>query len=124
MQEKDFNTIFSNNLLHFLQINNMTQAELAERLNVSTATTSNWCKGVKLPRMDKIDKMCKIFGCLRSDLMEDKPLNFKNEISFLLTPLEKKIIIEYRQADDISKAMVQRALNINEVDHQKKEGTA
>lgn len=50
----------------------MTQAELAERMNVSTATTSNWCNGVKLPRMDKIDKMCKLFGCLRSDLLEDK----------------------------------------------------
>ena len=74
MSEKDFNIIFSNNLLHFLQINNMTQAELADRLDVSTATTSNWCKGIKIPRMDKVDKMCKIFGCLRSDLMEEKGL--------------------------------------------------
>lgn len=72
MNEKDFNIIFSTNLLHFLKTNNMTQAELAERLEVSTATTSNWCNGIKLPRMDKIDKMCKIFNCLRSDLIEDK----------------------------------------------------
>lgn len=72
MIEKDFNSVFSKNLTHFLQINGMTQAELAERLNVSTATTSNWCNGVKLPRMDKIDRMCQIFACLRSDLMEDK----------------------------------------------------
>lgn len=70
--EKDFNSVFSRNLVRFLQINSMTQAELAERLNVSTATTSNWCNGVKSPRMDKVDKMCKIFGCMRSDLMEDK----------------------------------------------------
>lgn len=72
MGEKDFNTIFSKNLIRFLQINGMTQAELAERLGVSTATTSNWCNGIKAPRMDKVDKMCKIFGCLRSDLIEDK----------------------------------------------------
>lgn len=72
MSEKEFNAIFSKNLCHFLKINNMTQAELAERLQVSTATTSNWCKGIKTPRMDKVDKMCKLFGCLRSDLMEDK----------------------------------------------------
>ncbi len=72
MEEKDFNTIFSKNLIHFLQINNMTQAELAERLGVSTATTSNWCNGIKLPRMDKVDRMTKIFNCLRSDLLEDK----------------------------------------------------
>lgn len=72
MEEKDFNTIFSKNLIHFLQINNMTQAELADRLGVSTATTSNWCNGIKLPRMDKVDRMTKIFNCLRSDLLEDK----------------------------------------------------
>lgn len=72
MHETTFSTLFSKNLNHLLKLNNMTQAELAERMNVSTATTSNWCNGVKLPRMDKIDKMCKLFGCLRSDLLEDK----------------------------------------------------
>ena len=72
MNERNFNTVFSTNLLHFLKLNNMTQAELAERLNVSTATTSNWCNGIKIPRMDKIDRMCKMFNCLRSDLIEDK----------------------------------------------------
>lgn len=72
MSERNFNDVFSSNLMHFLRINNMTQSELAERLNVSTATTSNWCNGIKCPRMDKVDRMCQIFGCLRSDLMEDK----------------------------------------------------
>lgn len=55
-----------------LKKHNMTQAELAERMDVSTATASNWCKGIKLPRMDKVDRMCAIFDCPRSDLMEDK----------------------------------------------------
>ena len=41
-------------------------------MNVSSATTSNWCKGIKLPRMDKIDKICSIFGINRSDLMDEK----------------------------------------------------
>lgn len=72
MREADFNTLFARNLNHLLEMHNMTQAELAGRIGVSTATTSNWCKGIKLPRMDKVDKMCAIFACLRSDLMEDK----------------------------------------------------
>lgn len=72
MREADFNALFAKNLNHLLKMHNMTQAELAERIGVSTATTSNWCKGIKLPRMDKVDKMCAIFDCLRSDLMEDK----------------------------------------------------
>lgn len=72
MNEKDFNIIFSQNITHFLRLNDMTQNELADKMQVSTATVSNWCNGIKLPRMDKVDKMCSIFGCLRSDLMEDK----------------------------------------------------
>lgn len=72
MEESDFKPLFAKNLNRLLALHNMTQAELAERMHVSTATTSNWCKGIKLPRMDKVDKMCSIFGCLRSDLLEDK----------------------------------------------------
>ena len=72
MEESDFKPLFAKNLNRLLSLHNMTQAELAERMHVSTATTSNWCKGIKLPRMDKVDKMCSIFGCLRSDLLEDK----------------------------------------------------
>lgn len=88
MLEKDFNSIFSNNLLHFLRINNMTQTELAERLNVSTATTSNWCNGIKQPRMDKVDKMCKLFDCSRSDLIEDKgSLRGKKETTGIIIPV-------------------------------------
>lgn len=88
MQEQEFNIIFSTNLNHFLSLNKMTQSELAERLDVSTATTSNWCKGIKLPRMDKVDKMCKIFGCLRSDLMEDKGfLRGKKEAKGIIIPV-------------------------------------
>lgn len=40
-----------------LDQNEMTQKELADKLGVSTATVSNWCTGVKTPRMGKIDMM-------------------------------------------------------------------
>ena len=33
--------------------------------------------------------------------------------SFSLTPLERQIILEYRRADEIAKAMVLRALSID-----------
>lgn len=56
----------------FLKKNDLTQLDFAKKMNVSTATVSNWCKGIKSPRMDKVDLMCKIFNCSRSDLVEDK----------------------------------------------------
>lgn len=70
--EKDTNAQLSKNLKYFLERNNITQAEFASKMGVSTATTNYWVKGIKAPRMDKIDKMCKIFNCSRSDLLEDK----------------------------------------------------
>lgn len=70
--ERAINAQFSKNLRFFLEKNNLTQLDFSKKMNVSTATVSNWCKGVKSPRMDKVDLMCKIFHCSRSDLMEDK----------------------------------------------------
>lgn len=71
MPERKINQVFSERLRYFLSINGMTQADLANRLGVSAATVSDWAKGKKMPRMKKIDAMCDIFRCKRSDLVED-----------------------------------------------------
>lgn len=72
MSEKEFNAIFSTRLKYYIDKYDMTQSELAKRLGVSTQSVTNWCKGAKSPRMDKVDSMCQIFNCKRSDLMEEK----------------------------------------------------
>lgn len=71
--ENEINKIFARRLKHYLNIYDMSQKDLAERLNVSATTVSNWVLGTKAPRMGKVDAMCKIFHCKRSDLIEDKP---------------------------------------------------
>ena len=75
MSETDFHKLFSKRLNYYLTKYEMTQLELSKRLNVGTTSVSNWCRGLKTPRMDKIDAMCKIFNCKRSDFMEDKDDN-------------------------------------------------
>ena len=69
--EKKLNQIIADNISNLLRIHNRTQLELAEELEVSQATVSNWCNGVKVPRMDKIDKICAFFGVSRSDIMSE-----------------------------------------------------
>jgi repressor LexA len=71
MSERKFNEIFSERLRYYLNKYNMTQLELSKRLGVGTTSVYNWCNGIKTPRMDKVDAMCKIFNCKRSDLIED-----------------------------------------------------
>lgn len=72
MSEQEFNMLFASNLNRFLRESGHTQADLAKYIGVSTASVSNWCNGIKLPRMDKVDKICSYFGITRTDLMRDK----------------------------------------------------
>lgn len=72
MSEQEFNAIFSKRLRYYLNKNQMTQIELSKRLGVGTTSVYNWCNGIKAPRMDKVDSMCEIFGCKRSDLISEK----------------------------------------------------
>lgn len=71
MSEQEINEIIAQNLTKFLNRSGKSQIDLAEYMEVSQATVSNWCKGLKLPRMDKIDKICSFFNVSRSDLMND-----------------------------------------------------
>ena len=72
MPEKEFNAVFSKRLRYYLSKYNITQVELAKRLGVGTTSVYNWCNGIKTPRMDKVDAMCNLFHCKRSDLIEEK----------------------------------------------------
>lgn len=72
MSEQEFNAVFSKRLRYFLNKYGMTQVELAKHLGVGTTSVYNWCNGIKAPRMDKVDAMCDLFKCKRSDLIEDK----------------------------------------------------
>lgn len=75
MSEQEFNAIFSKRLRYYLNKFDMTQLELAKRLGVGTTSVYNWCNGIKTPRMDKVDAMCTIFNCKRSDLISEKEEN-------------------------------------------------
>lgn len=71
MKNKSFNDVFSKNLRHYFEQSGMTQAEFAKKLGVGTTSIYNWLSGVKTPRMDKVDAMCKLLGVHREDLITD-----------------------------------------------------
>lgn len=61
---------FTHNFKTYMEYYGITQLALSEKLNVSTASVSQWANGVTFPRIGKIDEMCEIFHCTRSDLIE------------------------------------------------------
>jgi transcriptional regulator with XRE-family HTH domain len=69
MNTNEFNERFGKRLTYYLERNGMMQKDLCDILNVSKTTVSNWCKGAKAPRMNKIDEICKFLGITRTHLM-------------------------------------------------------
>lgn len=65
---------FSKNLTHYLNTKDISQVELAKLMGVSAAAVSQWCNGVVVPRVNKIDKICDILNVDRSDLLEERSL--------------------------------------------------
>ena len=109
MSDSDFKEIFSKRLRYYLDLNDMTQHELSKKLGVGTTSVSNWCKGIKTPRMDKVDAMCSIFRCRRRDLMEDPPEEPAAESDGDI--LDKQILDIFKELPDDKKSAALDYLN-------------
>lgn len=70
MSEEMYKKIFSENLKHYMEINNKTQVDLVNDLNFDKSTVSTWCNGTRLPRMDKVEILANYFNIKRSELIE------------------------------------------------------
>ena len=69
---------FMRRLNYYLTSNQLTQADLARHMGVSTATTAKWATGVTMPRMDKIVSIAHFLGVEHEDLIgedERKPVD-------------------------------------------------
>ena len=62
---------FGKNLQYLRRLSkNLTQEELAEKLNVSRQTVSKWETNEALPEMDKALELCRIFNCSLDNLFK------------------------------------------------------
>ena len=72
MSEEDYKKVFSKNLKYFMEQKGISQMDLVNDLQLSQSTVSNWCTGLKLPRMNTIQMLADYFGIEKSDLLERK----------------------------------------------------
>lgn len=66
--------IMAKNLLFYVERSGKTQREIAEAVGVARSTFTEWIKGNKYPRIDKIEMLADYFGILKSDLIEEKKI--------------------------------------------------
>lgn len=88
----------------------LTLKQVAKALNVSEGTVSRYESGeIQNMGIDKIEALAKVLRCSPGFLMgwEESPLSLSDE--------ETEIILAYRQADEVTRKMVQRSLNIEEL---------
>jgi transcriptional regulator with XRE-family HTH domain len=70
MDEKAYNKAVAINMRRIMYEKGISQVDLAKALGYSKQSVSQWMNGAHLPRMEKIDEICKFLGCKRSDLLE------------------------------------------------------
>lgn len=93
LDNEELKTIFSKNILYWLTQRGKTQADLYKRMEVSSATASDWCNGKKLPRTDKLVDIASWLMIELSDLLETKDYSetpsTENQIAFRLKDDER-----------------------------------
>ena len=60
------------NIKKFRKEKNMMQEDLAQILNISHATVSSWEVGRTEPKMGMVERLCEIFECEKSELIDGK----------------------------------------------------
>ncbi len=85
---ENLKSIIAQNIAKNRKLANLTQQELAEKLNFSDKSVSKWEKGDSLPDIVTLQNMCEIFNITLNDLISQKtPTTFKKTNKHLLITL-------------------------------------
>lgn len=84
--------IFSKNLTKYRQSLNLTQADLAKKINYSDKSISKWERGEGLPDLKATIKICEIFGISIDDMLKETDDHDK-KISKTITAKNKKHLL-------------------------------
>lgn len=104
MTDLEQKQIFSANLSSLLTARHLTQREVANSIGVSAQTFNTWCRGVAIPRMDKIQKLADYFHVEKSVLID--PPDSSASHSLQLTTPELILLNSYRKLDADDKSQL------------------
>lgn len=93
--------IVAKNIKHYRELKNETSVELAEQIQVSQSTISDWERAQKMPRSGSMQKLADHFGIEMDDLVSDKDEKTANadliaaHIDKDASPEEVKQVLDY-----------------------------
>lgn len=121
MDDEKQRKVFSENLKHYLSVNDKSQKELADGIGVSPQLVNTWTQAKNIPRMGKIDRIAEFLHIRKSDLIDEKTFQYEigklvesikrdDDVDYALSDEEKFLVMEWRKIDDQSKEMIKRIL--------------
>lgn len=96
--------VMARNITNQLIKHNMKATDLCKALGFKHNTVSDWVNAKAYPRIDAIEKMANYFGISKAFLVEDMA-----DIE-VFTEDERRFIIEYRRADQVTRDAIRRLL--------------
>jgi transcriptional regulator with XRE-family HTH domain len=111
----DNKEIFAYNLNFYMNENGKSRKDVADAIGVSYFTYTDWVKGKKYPRMDKVERLAKYFGIKISDLVEKKtieknPMEMAKKHAEMLKDEDILEVYEYFKALDTKKRKIVKDL--------------
>lgn len=104
-----------NQIKKFRLSHSWTQSQLADKLNVSAQTVSNWETGLKSPRMGAIQKMASLFNVNESEIVSDYSdsliKNAKNAKTADLADEDVLFTYKGKPLSDEDKELINRLMN-------------
>ena len=88
MGKTKYHEIFKRQIKFYMERAGKTQADLVRDLGYTQSRVSSWCTGMRVPRVNEVDKIAEYLGCSRSELMgwEEKEYN--------ITAIDEKQLID------------------------------
>ena len=82
---EDLKNVLAENLRKYRKAANLTQAELAEKINYSDKAVSKWERAAGMPDVDVLKQIADLFGVTVDDMLtkSDKPARVKRKINLL-----------------------------------------
>lgn len=89
---------FADRLKYYLMLNNKTQSDLVNDLKFEKSTVSNWCSGIRVPKLDVIIDIADYLHVSPGDLI----IETTGETEYYLNPETKEIAQEIYENRDLS----------------------
>ena len=101
------------NISKYRKKSGLSQAELAQKIGVKNSTVSSWERGANAPDIETLFSICKLFNVTVADMFGCGTVDYNDKLT--VHGFEKDLVISYRKADDLDKAIVRRTLKLDTV---------